>query len=185
MERRLHSALYLIQISLLLLVAGCGGKREVQPTIEKKPREKVEIALSGVHFLQNDAKGRKLMEIWASSSKGEEDRIELSGVKTILYEKGEPFAELLASSAVYEPKSGFLILDKGGNLRGIKRASDITCGYLEVFFKGKRVKGRNVTLKWGKVSLQGREFSADWGLKRGMLKNGAIVKIEFKRRQKR
>ena len=185
MERRIQGALYLVQISLLLIIAGCGGKREAQPPPQPQKEEKLTVSLEKAHFLETDSQGRKLLEIWANASKGEEERIMLQGVKSTLYEKGKPFAELTAPSAIYEPKKGFLILDKGGNLKEIKRKSDISCDYIEVSFKEKKIKGRDVSLKWGELSIEGREFTADWGLKRGMLNNGAVVKIELKRRQKR
>jgi len=184
LERRIQGALYIVQISLLLIIAGCGGKREAQPPPQPRKEGKLTVSLEKAHFLETDSQGRKLLEIWADASKGEEEMIVLQGVKSTLYERGQPFAELIASSAIYEPRKGFLILDKGGNLKEIKRKSDLSCDYLEVSFKEKRIKGKNVSLKWGELAIAGKEFTADWGLKRGMLNDGAVVKIELKRRKK-
>lgn len=183
MEGWFHSALYIVQISFLLLVAGCGGKRGSFPTSPPKEREEISIAVEKAHFFQTDNRGRKLGEIWADSSQGEEGQLTLKGIKCLLYQKGEPFAELSAPFAIYKPKGGMLLLNKGASLRDLASGREMICNSLEVLFVNRKIKGAGVRLKWGEVELEGKELAADWGLKKGMLRNGAVVKIKLKRRQ--
>lgn len=182
MERRLHRTLYFIQIPLLLLIAGCGGRKDSSPILLPQEEGKTGITIQEAHFLQSDARGRKILEIWATSSEGEEEKLTLKGVRSILYEGGKPFAELSAPSAIYQPNKGLLFLNKGAKLNNLDRKSETICDFLEVLFKERKIKGRGISLKWGDVTLEGKEFQADWGLKKGMLKNDAVVKINMKRR---
>ncbi len=184
MEGRFHSALYIIQISLLLLVGGCGSKKEASPTLPEREEEKVGVAIQEAHLVQSDAQGRKILEIWANSSEGEEKRLFLKGIGCLLYEKGEPFAELSAPSAIYQPEEGVLFFNKGANLKDLGRERNIICDSLQLLFKEKRIRGKGIHIKWGDMILEGKELLADWGLNKGMLKRDAIVKINLKRRTK-
>jgi len=184
MERRLYSVIYIIQISLLLLVAGCGGEKEASPTLppHQEAEEKMGISIGEAHFIQSDAQGRKLLEVWAKSSEGREEELTLKGVKCILYEKEKPLAELSAPSAIYQPGKGRLLLDKGANLRNLLKSNDIICDSLELLFREKKIRGEGISLKWGDVILEGKELLADWDLKKGILRDNAVVKINQKRR---
>lgn len=182
MEGRFHRALYIIQISFLLLVAGCGGKKEVSSISFPKEEEKTAILVQKAHFIQTDTQGRKILEIWADSSEGEEEKLNLKGVKGILFENNKPYAELFAPSATYKPNEGLLSLDKGAQLKDLKRGSEIVCNSLKVITKEKKIAGKDISLKWGDITMKGKEFQADWGLRKGMLKKEAFVKIDTRRR---
>lgn len=143
------------------------------------------VAIQNVYFVQSDGKGRKLLEIWADSSEGEEEKLALKGVKCKLYERGSPFAELSAPCAIYQPKKGLLFFDKGAELRDFAKGRQIACNSMTVLFKERKIEGREVSLKWRDITLEGKEFIADWGLKKGMLKDKAMVKINMKRRTRR
>lgn len=181
MERWFHSAIYIVQISLLLIIAGCGGKK-VQAPISTQPteKEKIGVMLKEAHYIQTNSKGEKILEIWAGSSEGEEDYLRLEKVRCILYENNEKFAELVASFAIYQPQQGILLLDKGADLQDLRKGQKLNFDSLEVLFKKKKIIGKGVRIKWGKILLAGKELRADWGLKKGILRGKTEIIIKGK-----